>query len=204
MRPMATMGKSPRGKCSDFGDTRISLKLVVSQAERSICAKNELDPFSRFDTIPACDRQTDTGSRLITRQHSVVRVKSTLVVGRITEASATTSGFRVLLLLAICRPSGCTAVSGVVVVFGVCNRSQMRTSKYACLIFGVSIGLDPGQNCAKGIFDRSQFKVRRDISRPYLDGFQLLFARLRLNVLFQNVTAVGWYQFIVCSEQRHT
>jgi len=43
--------------------------------------------------------------------------------------------------LAICRPSGCTVVSGVVVVGGVCNRSQMRTSKCTCLIFGVSIGL---------------------------------------------------------------
>jgi len=53
-----------------------------------------------------------------------------------------------LLLLAICRPSGCTVVYGVVVdvvvVVGVCNRSQMRTSKCTCLTFGVSIGLDPG------------------------------------------------------------
>ena len=50
------------------------------------------------------------------------------------------------ILLAICRPA---VVSGVVVVVvvvgvGVCNRSQMRTSKCTCLIFGVSIGLDPG------------------------------------------------------------
>ena len=49
-------------------------------------------------------------------------------------------------LLAICRPSGCTVASGVVVVVGggVCNRSQMRTSKCTCLIFGVSVSLDPG------------------------------------------------------------
>jgi len=48
------------------------------------------------------------------------------------------------VLLAICRPSGCTVVSGVVVVVvGVCNHSQMRNSKYTCLIFGVSMGLDP-------------------------------------------------------------
>jgi len=51
-------------------------------------------------------------------------------------------------LLSICRPNGCTVVSGVVVVVvvvvDVCNRSQMRTSKCTCLIFGVSIGLDPG------------------------------------------------------------
>jgi len=39
-------------------------------------------------------------------------------------------------LLAICRPSGCTVLSGVVVVVvGVCNRSQMRTSKYTRLFF---------------------------------------------------------------------
>jgi len=38
--------------------------------------------------------------------------------------------------------SSCTVASGVVV--GVCNLSQMRTSKYTCLVFGVSIGLDPG------------------------------------------------------------
>jgi len=35
--------------------------------------------------------------------------------------------------LAICRPSGCTVASGVVcvvvVVVGICNRSQMKTSK---------------------------------------------------------------------------
>ena len=48
-----------------------------------------------------------------------------------------------VIFLAICRPSGCTVVSGVVVVV-VCNRSQMRTSKCTCLIFSVSIGLDPG------------------------------------------------------------
>jgi len=42
-------------------------------------------------------------------------------------------------------PSGCTVVSDVVVVVvGVCNRSQRRTSKYTCLIFVVTIGLDPG------------------------------------------------------------
>jgi len=51
-------------------------------------------------------------------------------------------------LLAICHPSDYTVVFGVVivgisvVVIGVCNRSQMRTSKCTCLIFGVSIDLD--------------------------------------------------------------
>jgi len=61
----------------------------------------------------------------------------------------------------ICRPSGCTVVSGVVVVVvvvGVCNCSQMRTSKCTWSIFGVSIGLDPGLKCTKGIFDRSKFR----------------------------------------------
>ena len=46
------------------------------------------------------------------------------------------------MFLAICRPSGCTVVSGVVV--GVCNRSQMITSKCTCSIFGMSIGFDHG------------------------------------------------------------
>jgi len=53
----------------------------------------------------------------------------------------------IILLLSICRPSGCRPTSGVVVVVvggGVCNRSQMRTSKCTRLIFGVSIGLEPG------------------------------------------------------------
>ena len=49
----------------------------------------------------------------------------------------------------------------VVVVVGVCNRSQMRTIKCTCLIFGMSIVLDPSRT---GIFDRSKFKVTCDIS----------------------------------------
>ena len=72
-------------------------------------------------------------------------------------------------LLATCGPSGCTVVSSVVVVVVVCNRSQMRNSECTCLIFGVSIGLDLGYKSAKGIFDRSKFKVTRDIS-PTLCG----------------------------------
>jgi len=60
-------------------------------------------------------------------------------------------GFTVTVgLLAICRPSGCTVVSGVVVVVVVCNRSQMRISKCTCLIFGVSIVLEPNLKCTKG------------------------------------------------------
>ena len=75
--------------------------------------------------------------------------------------------------LAICRPTDCTVASGVVgvvVVVGVCNRSQMRTSKRTCLIFGVSIDLDPGLKWTKGIFDRSKFKGTRDIS-PTISGW---------------------------------
>jgi len=51
-----------------------------------------------------------------------------------------------------CRPSGCTMVSGVV-GGGVCNCSQMRTSKCTCLIFGVSIGLGAGLKRTEGIFN---------------------------------------------------
>jgi len=77
------------------------------------------------------------------------------------------------LQLAICRPSGCTAVSGfVVVVVGVCNRSQMRPSKCTCLIFGVSIGLE-WLETHKMNFDRSEFKVTCDIS-PTISGWLLV------------------------------
>ena len=53
-----------------------------------------------------------------------------------------------IVLLVICRPSGCTVASSIVSI-GVCNRCQMRTSKCTCLIFGVSMGLDPGRNAQK-------------------------------------------------------
>jgi len=61
--------------------------------------------------------------------------------------------FLFIFLLAICRPSDGTVASGVVgvgvvvvvvIVVVVSNRSQMRTSKCTYLIFGMSIGLDPG------------------------------------------------------------
>ena len=51
------------------------------------------------------------------------------------------------LLVGDMSPGGCTVASSVVVVVvvvvGVCNLSQMRSSKWTYLIFGVSIGLDP-------------------------------------------------------------
>jgi len=49
----------------------------------------------------------------------------------------------------------------------------MRTSKCTRLIFGVSIGVDPGQKRTKGIFDRSKFKVTHDIS-PTISGWLLV------------------------------
>jgi len=49
----------------------------------------------------------------------------------------------------------------------------MRTSKCSCLIFGVSAGLDPGKKRTKGIFDRSKFKVIRNIS-PTISGCLLV------------------------------
>ena len=69
--------------------------------------------------------------------------------------------------------SGVVGVGVFVVVVGVCNRSQMRTS--TCLIFGVSIGLDLtlAIESTKGIFDKSKFKVTRDIS-PTISGWLLV------------------------------
>jgi len=68
--------------------------------------------------------------------------------------------------------SGVVGIVVVVVVVGVCNRSQsqIRTNrpKCTCLIFGVSIGLDPERS-----FHRSKFKVTRDIS-PTVSGWLLV------------------------------
>jgi len=104
--------------------------------------------------------------------------------------------------LAICRPSGCTVASGIViiVVVGICSRSQMRTSKFTCLIFGVSIGLDPGYKCTKGIFDRSKFKVTCDIS-PTISGWLLVFSanmRIIVVVIAVVVTAAAGVVTISC------
>ena len=54
--------------------------------------------------------------------------------------------FLALKLLAICCPIDCTVASGIVgvaVVVIVVVGSQMRTIKCTCVIFDVSIGLDP-------------------------------------------------------------
>jgi len=79
--------------------------------------------------------------------------------------------------LAICHPSGCTVASGVVVVVGVCNRSQMRTSKFTCLIFGVSIVLSLARNAQNefliGHSLRSHATYRRHLwmaSSSYFNG----------------------------------
>jgi len=75
----------------------------------------------------------------------------------------------------------------VVVVVGVCNRSQMRTSKFTCLIFGVSIGFDPARNAQKeflmGQSSRSHATYRRTISGWLLVELPLssLTLKIRLN-----------------------
>ena len=69
--------------------------------------------------------------------------------------------------MALCHPSDRTVASGVVgivvvvavavvviviiviIVGGICNHSQMRTSKCTCLFFGVSIGLDHSRKAQK-------------------------------------------------------
>ena len=59
----------------------------------------------------------------------------------------------------------------VVVVAGVCNRSQMRTSEGTCLIFGVSIGLDLASNAQKEFLIGQSSKSQATYRRPSLDGF---------------------------------
>ena len=50
-------------------DTWISLKHSVGLVERSLRAKNQLDPFIHFDRTPTCDRQTDTHTHTHTHKH---------------------------------------------------------------------------------------------------------------------------------------
>jgi len=52
------------GSAVTFGDKRISIICSVGQTKDSSCVKKELETFSHFDTILACDEQTNrqTGS----------------------------------------------------------------------------------------------------------------------------------------------
>jgi len=67
--------------------------------------------------------------------------------------------------------NGCTVVSGIVVVVGVWNCSQMRTSKCTCLIFGVTIGLDLARNAQKEFLIGQSSRSHATYRRPSLDGF---------------------------------
>jgi len=75
----------------------------------------------------------------------------------------------------MCRPSGCTVASGVVVVVvvvvGVCNRSQMKTSKRTCVIFAVSVGLDLARNAQMEFLIGQSSRSHATYRRPSLDGF---------------------------------
>ena len=80
--------------------------------------------------------------------------------------------FVIYQLLGICRPSGRrTPWCGVVVVVGVCNRSQMRTSKCTCLLFGVNIGLDPARRAQEEFLIGQSSRSHATYRLPSLDGF---------------------------------
>ena len=64
------LGKVPNKNTANFGDNRISLQL-----QHNSCAKNELDLFRRFDTIPACDTHTHDHSICI-RCNSTIALRS--------------------------------------------------------------------------------------------------------------------------------
>jgi len=76
---------------------------------------------------------------------------------------------------AICRPSVVSGVVGVgivvVVVIGVCNRSQMRTSKCTCFIFGVSIGLVLARYAHKEFLIGQSSRSHATYRRPSHVGF---------------------------------
>ena len=52
--------RTARGNTLTFGDTLISLQYSAAWVEENPCAKNQLDPSSHYDTVPACDRHTHT------------------------------------------------------------------------------------------------------------------------------------------------
>jgi len=107
-----------------------------------------------------CQIVSVTGTR-----HAPTFIAETALYGQVSRGRPPTLLFywRYFALVVV----GPTVVSGIVVV-GVCNRSQMRTSKCTCLIFGVSIGKDPARNAQKefliGQSSRSQATYRLTIS----------------------------------------
>ena len=72
-------GESSGENWSYSGDSRLPLQQNVGQVKGSVHAKTELGPFSRLDTTPACDRQTDRQTQSRTQhipcERNVVRVK---------------------------------------------------------------------------------------------------------------------------------
>jgi len=61
--------------------TAISLQYSVGHVEESLCDRIQPDTFICFETIPACDRQTDrqtgsTGAGLAPRSRRVARAKN--------------------------------------------------------------------------------------------------------------------------------
>ena len=51
--------KVTEGSTLIFGVTRISLKHSIMIGREKPPYKNQINPFNRFDTTPACDRETD-------------------------------------------------------------------------------------------------------------------------------------------------
>ena len=118
--------------------------------------------FASLGDVPLIDTESVFASQepqfdsmqLFSKYHSLktIAVDSTshveLMTLRCTHVMCLQALIWVIALTATISVNSILPASGVVgvVVVGVCNRSQMRTSRPKCtyLIFGVSIGLDPG------------------------------------------------------------
>jgi len=48
-----------QGKASRISKLPDAGNLYDSAREANLCSEKQFDPFSRFDTVPACGRQTD-------------------------------------------------------------------------------------------------------------------------------------------------
>ena len=135
-------------------DTRLHLHSAIRQHWQYLATGSTLMAVVPFQSQT---QHSGTLSQILSETQLSVQIVSDVCLQRISSLNISAfsmsevvddNGAISTYLLAICRHNGCTVASGVVVVsvvfFGDCNRSQMRTGKCACLIFGVSIGFDPG------------------------------------------------------------
>jgi len=132
----------------------------------ALCLDNDKTSTFNYDVIQLLEPRTVQHQSWYEWRHTVFLEETVACIMTKQQSS----------LWAICRPSGCTVVSGVVVVVvvvSVCNRSQMRASRFTCLIFWCEYRPWPWLEMHKRNFYRSKFKVTCDLS-PTISGWLLV------------------------------